>query len=94
MVEVMNYSSNEMEEDRSEVYDNNLEYFTDVTVPNPTEENLQSLENIPAFEIFRGDEVETIFFQRYQHIQLNLLHVVEECVGIQTPIGSSEPQKT
>jgi len=59
-------SSNEMEEDQSEFYDNNLEYVTDITITIPTEEILQSPENIPpetdldepTFEILRGDEAE------------------------------------
>jgi len=54
-------SANDMEEDRSEFYDNNIEYVTDITIPIPTEEILQSPEtdlDEPTFEILRGDEAE------------------------------------
>ena len=55
-----------MEEDQSEFYNNNLEYVTDITIPIPTEEILQSPENIPpetdwdepTFEILKSDEAE------------------------------------
>jgi len=69
----MNYSSHQMKwkkTNRKSSQDKNLEYVTDTTIPIPTEEILQSPENInkpnpnppetdleePTFEILRGDE--------------------------------------